>query len=135
MFIKLTLIFFSIIDRKEMFYLMMHSTHFIYGFYGVRHTVKDHSGQWEQKPAATTTWATLSDSSKGYFLSQCFKLSRSVGWLEVNVIKCQMSHQLKKIHLCYHCFHHTYKLSVLCRPVHNACMTSKVQLIFHNFVF
>ena len=28
--------------RKEMFYLMMHSTHFIYG-YMVSHMVKDHS--------------------------------------------------------------------------------------------
>ena len=29
--------------RKEMFYLTMHSTHFILRFYGVRHMVKDHS--------------------------------------------------------------------------------------------
>ena len=27
-----------------MFYLTTHSTHFIYGLYGVRHMVKDHSG-------------------------------------------------------------------------------------------
>ena len=41
---------------KEMGYLMMHSTHFIYGY---RHMVKDHSDN-ERKPAATT-WATLSN--------------------------------------------------------------------------
>ena len=29
--------------RKEKFYLTMHSTHFIYGLYGVGHMVKDHS--------------------------------------------------------------------------------------------
>ena len=29
--------------RKEMFYLMTHSTHFILRLYGVRHMVKDHS--------------------------------------------------------------------------------------------
>ena len=30
--------------RKEMFYLMTHSTHFIYGYMdGTRHMVKDHS--------------------------------------------------------------------------------------------
>ena len=40
--------------RKEMFYLMMHSTHFIYGY-----MVKYHSDS-ERKPAAAT-WATLSD--------------------------------------------------------------------------
>ena len=28
--------------RKEIFYLTTHSTHFIYGLYGVRHMVKDH---------------------------------------------------------------------------------------------
>ena len=40
--------------RKEMFYLMMHSTHFSYGY-----MVKDHSDR-ERKPVAAT-WATLSD--------------------------------------------------------------------------
>ena len=72
--------------RKEMFYLTMHSTLFIYGYmasvhiqhrkegnvllndalntfylrlYGVRHMVKYHSDS-ERKPAAAT-WATLSD--------------------------------------------------------------------------
>ena len=29
--------------RKEMFYLTTHSTHFIYGYYGIRQMVKDHS--------------------------------------------------------------------------------------------
>ena len=29
--------------KEEMFYLTMHSTHFIYGLYGVRHMVEDHS--------------------------------------------------------------------------------------------
>ena len=29
--------------RKEMFYLTTHSTHFIYGYRGVRHMVKNHS--------------------------------------------------------------------------------------------
>ena len=29
--------------RKEMFYLTMHSTHFILRLYGVGHMVKDHS--------------------------------------------------------------------------------------------
>ena len=29
--------------RKEMFYLTTHSTHFIYGYNGVGHMVKDHS--------------------------------------------------------------------------------------------
>ena len=29
--------------RKEMFYLTTHSTHFIYGLYGIGHMVKDHS--------------------------------------------------------------------------------------------
>ena len=33
----------STIGRKEMFYLTTHSTHFIYGLYGVRHMVKNHS--------------------------------------------------------------------------------------------
>ena len=30
-------------ERKEMFYLTMHSTHFILRLYGVGHMVKDHS--------------------------------------------------------------------------------------------
>ena len=42
-----------------MFYLTMHSTHFILLLYGVGHMVKDHSDS-ERKPAAAT-WATLSN--------------------------------------------------------------------------
>ena len=38
-----------------MFYLMMHSTHFIYGY-----MVADHSDS-ERKPSAATTWVTISD--------------------------------------------------------------------------
>ena len=45
--------------RKEMFYLTTHSTHFIYGLYGVGHMVKYHLYS-ERKPAAAT-WATVSD--------------------------------------------------------------------------
>ena len=45
--------------RKEMFYLTMHSTHFILRLYSVGHMVKDHSDS-ERKPAAST-WATPSD--------------------------------------------------------------------------
>ena len=33
--------------KKEMFYLTTHSAHFIYGYNGVRHMVKDHSGRKE----------------------------------------------------------------------------------------
>ena len=49
----------SVQGRKEMFYLMMHSTHFILRLYGIRYIVKDHSDS-ERKPAAVT-WANLSD--------------------------------------------------------------------------
>ena len=31
------------LKKKEMFYLTMHSTHFIYGYVVVGHMVKDHS--------------------------------------------------------------------------------------------
>ena len=44
-------------ERKEMFYLMAHSTHLL-RLYSVGHMVKDHSDS-EVKPAADT-WATLS---------------------------------------------------------------------------
>ena len=33
--------------RKEMFYLMTHSTHFIIRLYGIRHTVMDNSAREE----------------------------------------------------------------------------------------
>ena len=36
--------------RKEMFYLMMHSTHFILRLYGVGHMVKDHSDSEKGNP-------------------------------------------------------------------------------------
>ena len=36
--------------RKEMFYLTMHSTHFIYGYNGVGHMVKDHSDSERGNP-------------------------------------------------------------------------------------
>ena len=35
---------------KEMFYLTTHSTHFIYGYMGVRHMVKDHSDSETKNP-------------------------------------------------------------------------------------
>ena len=41
--------------RKEMFYLMMHSTHFIYGC--MASDIWFRTTQWERKPAAAT-WAT-----------------------------------------------------------------------------
>ena len=46
--------------RKEMFYLLMHSKHFIYGYMAFGHMVKDLSDR-ERKPAATATWVTLSN--------------------------------------------------------------------------
>ena len=49
-------IFFGVEERKEMFYLTTHSTHFFKWLYSVRHMVKDHSDS-ERKHAAAT-WAT-----------------------------------------------------------------------------
>ena len=49
-----------------MFYLMTHSTHFLIYGYMVSDMVKDHS-ESERKPAATTTWATLSNWQQGFF--------------------------------------------------------------------
>ena len=40
----------SEIGRKEMFYLMTHSTHFYLRLYGVRHMVKDHSDSEKGNP-------------------------------------------------------------------------------------
>ena len=37
-------------NRKEMFYLMTHSTHFYLQLYGVRHMVKDHSDSVRGNP-------------------------------------------------------------------------------------
>ena len=41
--------------KKAMFYLIMHSTHFIYGYMALDYSVN------ESKPAAATSWATLSN--------------------------------------------------------------------------
>ena len=35
--------------RKEMFYLTIHSTHFILRLYGIRHMVKNHSDEQEMQ--------------------------------------------------------------------------------------
>ena len=40
----------SVIGRKEMFYLTMHSTHFILRLYGVGYMVKDYSDSERGKP-------------------------------------------------------------------------------------
>ena len=53
--------------RKEMFYLIMHLTHFFLQLYGIRHMVKDHSDS-KRKPTAATNWATLSINSKSLFV-------------------------------------------------------------------
>ena len=54
---------------KEMFYLTKYSTHFIYSYMAsmIKHIVSDHS-DCERKPAAATTWATLSNYQQGFFL-------------------------------------------------------------------
>ena len=44
---------------KEMFYLMMHLTHYIYGH--MSSDIWQRITQRERKPAAIITWATLSD--------------------------------------------------------------------------
>ena len=49
-----------------MFYLTMHSTHFVYR-YGIKHTLKDYS-ESERKPAANTLWLLFLISSKNYFI-------------------------------------------------------------------
>ena len=50
-----------------MFYLMMHSTHFIYGLYGVRHMIKDHSDSEKRNPLPPHR-LLLSINSKGSFI-------------------------------------------------------------------
>ena len=40
----------SAFGRKEIFYLMMHSTHFILRLYGIRYMVKDHSDSERGNP-------------------------------------------------------------------------------------
>ena len=53
---------------NDMFYLMTHSTHFLnLWLYGIGHMVKDNSGSKREKPAATTTWATLSNYQQRSF--------------------------------------------------------------------
>ena len=47
------------IFSKEVFYLMTHSTHFIYGFMVSGHMVEDHSNN--EKKLAAATWATHSN--------------------------------------------------------------------------
>ena len=47
--------------RKEMFYLTTHSTHFIYGLYGVRHRVKDQTDSERGNPLPPHGLATLFD--------------------------------------------------------------------------
>ena len=50
--------------EREMFYLTMHSTHFIYG---IRHMVKDHSDSEKGNPLPPHR-LLLSINSKGYFI-------------------------------------------------------------------
>ena len=51
--------------RKEMFYLMTHSTRFIYGYMALyRHMVKDHSDSEKGNPH----WLLFPISSKGSFI-------------------------------------------------------------------
>ena len=45
-------------EGKKIFYLMTHSTHFIYSYSRVGYMDNDHTDS-ERKPAATTLWATL----------------------------------------------------------------------------
>ena len=54
--------------RKEMFYLMMHSTHFIYG-YMASDMVKDRSDSKRGNlllPHILATYSTLSDQQQGF---------------------------------------------------------------------
>ena len=47
-------------EEEEVFYLTMHSTHFILRSYGVRHMAKDHSNREKGNPVAAT-YVSLSD--------------------------------------------------------------------------
>ena len=49
---------FSFNDALQFFFIWL---------YGIRHMVKDHSGSKRKKPAATTTWATLSNYQQWFF--------------------------------------------------------------------
>ena len=53
--------------RKEMFYLMTHSTHFILRLYGVGHMVKDHADSERGNPLLPHGLLFLINS-KGYFI-------------------------------------------------------------------
>ena len=55
------------IRKKEMFYLTTHSTHFIYGYYGVGHMVKDHSDSERGNPLPPHR-LLFPISSKGSFM-------------------------------------------------------------------
>ena len=52
--------------EREMFYLTMHSTHFIYGYMDIRHMVKDHSDSEKGNPLSPHR-LLLSINSKGSF--------------------------------------------------------------------
>ena len=54
------------IRRKEMFYLTMHSTFYLW-LYGVRHMVKDHSDSERGNPLLPQ-WLLFPISSKGSFI-------------------------------------------------------------------
>ena len=53
--------------EREMFYLTTHTTHFIYGLYGVRHMVKDHSDSEKGNPLLPHRLLFLINS-KGSFI-------------------------------------------------------------------
>ena len=53
--------------RKEMPYLMTHSTHFYLWLYGIRHMVKDHSDSEKEKPLPSHG-LLFPISSKGSFI-------------------------------------------------------------------
>ena len=54
-------------ERKEMFYLTTHSTHFIYSYISVRHMVKDHSDS-ERGIPLSPQGLLFSMNSKGSFI-------------------------------------------------------------------
>ena len=66
-----------------MFYLTTHSTHFIYGLYGVRHMVKDHSGSEKGSPLNSKGSFICTIPQTGYHIPQpLLRQSRSTGWNE-----------------------------------------------------
>ena len=54
-----------LLERKEMFYLMTHSSYFIYGY-----MIEDHSDSQRGNPRPTLHWLLFSISSKGSFCMQ-----------------------------------------------------------------